>query len=577
MSPSPRTGAAILFDLLTELGVDVVFGHTGGAVIPLHVELNRRMRAGRPVPRFIMCRQEGGAGHAAEGFARASGRTGVALVTSGPGATNLTTPIADAFKDSIPTVFITGQVPSASIGTDAFQEVDTVGVTRPISKHNYLVRDVADLEATLREAFVLAAGGRPGPVVVDICKDVQLATLTEPRPGRRRYKDGISFDAAAADALLAELARAERPVVKAGGGIIHAGASAGLQAFAQRFQVPVTTTFNALGAVPVDAPYFLGMPGMHGSVPANYALRDADFILTLGGRFDDRVAVRDFARGKRIAHVDIDPSEIDKTVRTDRHLVAALDDFFDHALRYPAGPDRADWLKRIAEWRGQLHKPYGTGPHIKPQSVIEALSAQTGGDATIVTGVGQHQMWTAQYYGFRRPRQWISSGGLGTMGFGLPAAIGAWFADPDHPVILVDGDGSFQMNLQELGTVVANRVPVKMFVLNNSFLGMVRQWEDMMDDGHHYETCLARTAECDPDCTELDQSCRRQIPNLTGLRFVYPRLKTRRIRSPDELDDGIAWALGEPGPVLVDVWVDKAEDVLPMVRPGQRLSDMIES
>lgn len=577
MTPSPRTGAALFFDLMTELGIDVIFGHTGGAVIPLHVELNRRMRAGQPVPRFVMCRQEGGAGHAAEGFARASGRVGVALATSGPGATNLTTPIADAYKDSIPTVFITGQVPSSAIGTDAFQEVDTVGVTRPISKHNYLVKDVADLEATVREAFALAASGRPGPVVVDICKDVQMASLKEARPGRRRHKDAIPFDATAADALLTALARARRPVVKAGGGIIHAGASRSLQAFAERFQVPVTTTFNALGAVPFEAPYFLGMPGMHGSIPANYALREADFVLTLGGRFDDRVAVKDFARGKYIAHVDIDPSEIDKTVPADWHLVATLGDFFEHALAFPAGPDRGDWLDQIARWRVQMPKRYKKGPHIKPQAVIESLSAHTGGDATLVTGVGQHQMWAAQYYRFRRPRQWISSGGLGTMGFGLPAAIGAWFADPKHPVVLVDGDGSFQMNIQELGTLVANRIPVKMFVLNNSFLGMVRQWEDMMDEGHHYETCLARTADCDPDCTELQPTCRRQIPNLTGLKFVYPRLKTRRIKSPAELDDGIAWALDEPGPVLVDVWVDKAEDVLPMVRPGQRLSDMIES
>jgi acetolactate synthase-1/2/3 large subunit len=360
MSPSQPTGAAIFFNLMTELGIEVIFGHTGGAVIPLHVELNRRMRAGQPAPKFIMCRQEGGAGHAAEGFARASGRIGVALVTSGPGATNLTTPIADAFKDSIPTVFITGQVPSAAIGTDAFQEVDTVGVTRPISKHNYLVRDVADLEATLREAFALAASGRPGPVVVDICKDVQLASLTKARHGRCRHKHTVPFDAAAADTLLAALARAQRPVVKAGGGIIHANASRSLQAFAQRFQVPVTTTFNALGAVPSEAPYFLGMPGMHGSIPANYALRDADFILTLGGRFDDRVAVKDFARGKRIAHVDIDPTEIDKTIRVDWHLVASLDDFFEHALSFPAGPDRRDWLDQIARWRTQLRKPYKT-------------------------------------------------------------------------------------------------------------------------------------------------------------------------------------------------------------------------
>jgi acetolactate synthase-1/2/3 large subunit len=316
------TGAAVLFDVLMDLGVEVIFGHTGGAVIPLHVELNKRMRRGVPVPRFVLCRQEGGAGHAAEGYARASGRVGVALATSGPGSTNLATPIADAHKDSVPTVFITGQVPSHAIGSDAFQEVDTVGFTRPISKHNYLVRDVDDLEWVLREAFVLAQHGRPGPVVVDICKDVQLAPCLTPRPARRRHRPGVPFESERADAILDALAAAKRPVIKAGGGIIHAGASAALCRLAERFEVPVTTTFNALGAVPFDAPYYLGMPGMHGSVPANYALRDADLILTLGGRFDDRVAVKDFALGKRIAHVDIDPSEIDKVVKADLFLVA---------------------------------------------------------------------------------------------------------------------------------------------------------------------------------------------------------------------------------------------------------------
>jgi acetolactate synthase-1/2/3 large subunit len=317
---------------------------------------------------------------------------------------------------------------------------------------------------------------------------------------------------------------------------------------------------------------------MHGSIPANYALRDADLILSLGGRFDDRVAVKGFADGKRIAHVDIDPSEIDKTIATDLHLVASLDDFFEHALRHGEAADHADWLAQIAAWRVQMPKPYDlNGEYIKPQAVIEQISELTGGNATLVTGVGQHQMWAAQYYRFRRPRQWISSGGLGTMGFGLPAAIGAWFAASDHPLVLIDGDGSFQMNIQELGTLIANRIPLKIFVLNNSFLGMVRQWEDMMDEGHHYETCLARTASCDPHCIELDQTCRRQIPNLTGLKYVYPRLKTDRIKRPDHLRDGVSRALADPGPVLVDVWVDKAENVIPMVRPGHRLDQMIES
>ncbi len=576
-TPTHPTGAALLFDVLTDLGVEIIFGHTGGAVIPLHVELNKRMRRGEPCPRFIMCRQEGGAGHAAEGYARVSGRVGVALATSGPGSTNLTTPIADAYKDSIPTLFITGQVPSRAIGTDAFQEVDTVGLTRHISKHNYLVKDVRDLEWVLREAYALANHGRPGPVVVDICKDVQLACVTETNPPRRRHREPIAFDAAQADAILAALATAQRPVIKAGGGIIHAEAAAALCRFAERFDVPVTTTFNALGAVPFADPHNLGMPGMHGTIPANYALRDADLILTLGGRFDDRVAVRGFAEGKRIAQVDIDPSEIDKTVPTDLHLVAGLDAFFDYALGTGRTASHPDWMVLIQQWRTQMPMPYLPMPNLKPQAVVEAISELTGGNATLVTGVGQHQMWAAQYYRFQRPRQWVSSGGLGTMGFGLPAAIGAWFADPARPVVLIDGDGSFQMNIQELGTVVAQQIPLKIFVLNNNYLGMVRQWEDMMDDGHHYETCLSRNVDCDRDCTEMDEDCRRQIPNLLGLKHVYPRLKTLRITTAAELHEGIALALADEHPMVVDCWVDKAENVLPMVRPGHGLDQMIES
>ncbi len=576
VTEAPRTGAAIFFDVLSALGVEYIFGHTGGAVIPLHVELNKRMKRGESTPRFILFRQEGGAGHAAEGYARVSGRPGVALATSGPGATNLTTPIADAYKDSIPTVFITGQVASRAIGTDAFQEVDTVGITRPITKHNYLVKDVRDLEWVLREAFQLATSGRPGPVLVDICKDVQLSATTERRAPVGRHRPGSPFDAAKADAILDALAAAHRPVVKAGGGIISAGAAEALRQFVERFDVPVATTFNALGAVPYSMAHNLGMPGMHGTIPANYALRDADLILTLGGRFDDRVALKGFSQGKRIGHVDIDPSEIGKTIQPELSLVAELGRFLDYALANGRGAQHRAWIAQVQEWKQRMPAPYGSGRHIKPQAVVEALSRLTGGDATVVTGVGQHQMWAAQYYRFTRPRQWVSSGGLGTMGFGLPAAIGAWLADPTKPVVLIDGDGSFQMNIQELATVVANDIPLKMFVLNNSFLGMVRQWEDMMDGGHHYETCLARNSSCDPHCTDSDQGCRYQMPNLVGLQYVYPRLETLRIRTPEHLDRVIAEALAQPGPVLVDVWVDKTEDVLPMVQPGRGLAEMIE-
>ncbi len=578
MSNPRLTGASLFFDTLVDLGVEYIFGHTGGAVIPLHVELNKRMRRGQPSPRFILCRQEGGAGHAAEGYARTSGRVGVALATSGPGATNLVTPIADAYKDSIPTLFITGQVPSFAIGTDAFQEVDTLGITRHISKHNYLVKDIRDLEWVLREGFALAQSGRPGPVVVDICKDVQLAHAGHANRShpRVRHRESQAFDATRAETILEALTTAQRPVIKAGGGIIHAEAALALQAFAERFEVPVTTTFNALGAIPFQHPHYLGMPGMHGSIPANYALREADLILTLGGRFDDRVAVKDFAKGKRIAHIDIDPSELDKRIRSDLSLTADLKDFLDYGLASGRSARHPEWLARVATWRTQMPKPYLQSEHIKPQAVIEALSSLTGGDATLVTGVGQHQMWAAQYYRFSRPRQWISSGGLGTMGFGLPAAIGAWYANPDKPVVLIDGDGSFQMNIQELGTIAANRIPVKMFVLNNSFLGMVRQWEDMMDEGHHYETCLARSAECKPDCTLTDPACRRQIPDLLGLEQVYPRIRTSRLTDTAHLWNGISAALAEPGPALVDIWIEKTEDVLPMVQPGHGLSQMIE-
>ena len=577
MNIPSRTGAAVLFDALLDLRVEYLFGHTGGAVIPLHVELNKRMSRGEKVPKFVMFRQEGGAGHAAEGYARASGRVGVALATSGPGATNLTTPIADAYKDSVPTVFITGQVPSFAIGTDAFQEVDAVGVTRSISKHNYLVKDVADLDWVVREAFRLAATGRPGPVVVDICKDVQLAAVGQENAPRKRHGVTDLFDAAKADAIVAALATAERPVVKAGGGIIHSGASDLLCRFVERFDTPVVTTFNALGAVPFALPHNLGMPGMHGSVPANYALRDADLILTLGGRFDDRVAVAGFAEGKRIAHVDIDPSEIGKTVKADLALTTDLKAFLHHALASGRSARHASWLGRVGTWRKQMPKAYGAGADVKPQAVIEVISELTRGDATLVTGVGQHQMWATQYYRFSRPRQWISSGGLGTMGFGLPAAIGAWYANPDKPVVLIDGDGSFQMNIQELGTLVANRVPVKTFVLNNGYLGMVRQWEDMMDGGNHCETCLSRTVECDSACVDLDRGCRTQLPNLPALDLVYPGLKTMRVKSPQELAGAVREALEHEGPVLVDVWIDKAENVVPMVPPGRGLGEMIES
>ena len=579
-NPPVKSGAEMTIDILNELGVEYLFGHTGGAIIPLHAELNVRMRQGRSVPRFVLFRQEGAAGHAAEGYARASGRIGVALVTSGPGATNLVTPIADAYKDSVPCVFITGQVPSAMLGKDAFQEVDMVGITRSISKHNYLVKDVAELPGVLRQAFFIAGSGRPGPVVVDICKDALIGqSVADQEPRRLRgYRPRVTMNRTAADRLLAALLNAKRPVLLAGGGVISAEAGQELRRFVDRYQLPVTLTFMGLGAIPHDHPLFLGMPGMHGTVAANGALRDADFILNIGARFDDRVAVRGFGQGIDIAHVDIDATEINKAVPVRYALRANAHDFLAYANQADlAGGDLTEWLDTLHVLRRDYAPGYRAGGHfIKPQQFIEALSELTRQSSIVVTGVGQHQMWSALFYNYQEPRQWISSGGLGTMGFGLPAAMGACYARPDKTVLCIDGDGSFQMNLQELATVAANRIPVKVFILNNGFLGMVRQWEDMFNQGHHYETCLARTSDCDPACID-NQECRTPNPNYLNLNKVFPGIETVRITRPDDIQAGIEQALAYPGPCVVDVWVERTEDVWPMIPPGGSLNDLIHA
>lgn len=573
-----RSGAQIVIDVLTELDVKYIFGHTGGAVIPLHVELNTRMAEGRKTPKFVLCRQESGAGHAAEGYARASGKVGVALATSGPGATNLVTPIADAYKDSIPCVFITGQVPSLMIGNDAFQEVDMVGITRSISKHNFLIKSVDDLGGTLRQAFFIAKTGRPGPVVVDICKDALMAKTFNTHKARtfRKYQPKVTLDEHRARVLLDALLTAERPIVKAGGGVIAGEASTALRQFIDKFRLPVTLTFMGLGAIRHDHSLFLGMPGMHGTVAANNALKNADFILTLGARFDDRVAVRDFAGQKTIAHVDIDSAEIGKNLHTHYGLHANIKDFLQYANEIDVtNKDISPWLEEVRQWKNEhLLSPINPEDPIKPQHFIDELSRLTAQEATLVTGVGQHQMWVALHYNFQRPRQWISSGGLGTMGFGLPATIGAYYGNPEGPVICIDGDGSFQMNIQELATIAANRIPVKIFVLNNGYLGMVRQWEDMFNDGQHYETCLARTVKCDPACVDVKE-CRTPIPNLVNLKAVYPGIRTLRISKTKDIIPRIQQALSDNKPYVVDVWIKRSEDVKPMIPPGGSLSDII--
>jgi acetolactate synthase-1/2/3 large subunit len=417
-------------------------------------------------------------------------------------------------------------------------------------------------------------------VVVDICKDALLGKSDKTHEARsfKRYNPSVVMDQERAASLLHALLSAAKPIVKAGGGIINAEASNELRRFVEKFKLPTTLTFMGLGAIPHDSPLFVGMPGMHGTVAANYALRNADFILTLGARFDDRVAVKGFADGKTIGHVDIDCAEIGKNVTTHFGLQANLKDFLDFANHAHLEPrDISPWHDEINVWKAQYGLSYeATDSPVKPQHLIEELSRLTAEKATVVTGVGQHQMWTALHYNFKRPRQWISSGGLGTMGFGVPAAIGAAYANAQKPIICIDGDGSFQMNIQELATIAADRIPIKIFVLNNGFLGMVRQWEDLFNDGQHYETCLARTVNCDPACVETNE-CRTPNPNLLNLGAVYPGLRTLRISKAEDVTPGIEKVLSDDRPYVVDVWIGRTEDVKPMIPPGGSLDDIIPS
>ena len=561
-----RKGYEIFVDTLNEFGVEYMFCHTGGAIIPIHVELSKRYEAGLKAPKRIMCRQEPGAGHAAEGYARVSGKPGVALVTSGPAATNLITPIADAYKDSVPTLFFTGQVVSSVVGSDAFQEVPIVEMTYNITKHNFLIKSTDDLERKLREAHHLATTGRPGPVLMDICRNALDGESNNEDTQKRipGYNPEINMDPDQADYLLENLLKAKRPVILAGGGVISCDASADLYKFVKNLNIPTALTFMGTGAIPHDDGLFLGMPGMHPTIHANYVLRHADFILSIGARFDDRVVMKRFGKEANIAHVDIDSAEINKVMRTAYPLHADAKQFLEYAnkkIKSRQGNNR-DWHNQIKTWKKhheeKLNKGHEMMGTVKGTYIIEQLSKITKGNASIVTGVGQHQMWAVMNYNFQQPRSWVSSGGLGTMGYGLPAAIGAYFANPGRQVILIDGDGSFQMNMQELATVVENNIPLKMFILNNGHLGMVTQWENRFFNGYHEETHL-----------------NRQIPNFTNLDKVYPGLKTKTIYSNEEASMVIEKALSDDSPYLVNVMIGDHDEVLPMTPPGKGLEDML--
>ena len=558
------TGAQILLESMKREGVDVLFGYPGGAVIDIYDELPRH-----PELRHVLVRHEQGAVHAADGYARASGKTGVCLVTSGPGATNTVTGIATAYSDSIPLVIFTGQVPTQLIGNDAFQEVDIVGITRPCTKHNFLVKDITKLALTIRQAFYLARSGRPGPVLVDLPKDVMQKRTEFVWPEdvyMRSYNPTYKPNLNQLRRSVEELARAERPVILAGGGVIMSNAAEALTSLARKLQIPVTCSLMGLGAFPATDPLWLGMVGMHGTYAANLAINNCDVLMCVGARFDDRVTGRlaAFAPKARIVHIDIDPTSIRKNVEVHVPVVGdcrlALEGIAEICEAKLENKDwageHAAWIAAVAEWKASKPLCYQCNGNIKPQSVIEALYDITGGDAIITTDVGQHQMWVAQFYSFTKPRTLLTSGGLGTMGYGFPAAIGAKMGRPECDVIDVAGDGSFLMNSQELATAVVNDIPVKVAVLNNGCLGMVRQWQELFYESrysHSYVDAL-------PDFVKLAESF-----GHVGMRVERPADLEGAMRDAFAMKDRF---------VFLDVVVDPTENVYPMIVAGKGHHEM---
>ena len=567
MADEKLTGSEIIIKALVNEGVDTIFGYPGGAVLPIYDAIFQQNQL-----KHVLVRQEGGAVHMAEGYARSTGKVGCVLVTSGPGATNAVTGLTDALMDSIPIVCLTGQVPTHLIGNDAFQEADTTGITRPCTKHNYLVKNIADLPRILHEAFYVARSGRPGPVVIDLPKDILMAMgdyedLTQVE--HKTYRPRLRAEKNEIEKAVAMIAAAKKPLFYCGGGVINSGlkASKQLDRLIKLTGAPVTLTLMGLGAYPATDKQFLGMLGMHGTYEANLAMHDADLIVAVGARFDDRVTGRlnAFAPNSKKIHIDIDPSSINKNVMVDLPVVGDVGTILDQMLRvWKAKGLKTNqktmklWWKQIDEWRKRDCLKYNqTGSVIKPQYAIQRLyEATKDRDCYITTEVGQHQMWAAQYYKFDEPKRWMTSGGLGTMGYGLPSAIGVQVAHPESLVVDISGEASFLMNMQEMSTAVQYRAPVKVFITNNQYMGMVRQWQELMHGGRYSESYT----DALPDLVKLAEAC-----HWVGLRAT----------KADEVDDVIQEMISIDRPVIADIWVDQKENCFPMIPSGAAHNEML--
>ncbi|MDP2913368.1 MAG: biosynthetic-type acetolactate synthase large subunit [Candidatus Omnitrophota bacterium] len=551
------TGAQILIESLKKEGVEVIFGYPGGQVLPIFDKLYDA-----PI-RFILTRHEQAAAHAADGYARATGKTGVCIATSGPGATNLVTGIATAYMDSVPMVAITGQVKTFLIGNDAFQEADITGITRPITKHNYLVEDVNDLARIIKEAFHIASTGRPGPVLIDLPSDIQAKETEFIYPDKvdiRGYKPTYEGHPGQIKRAAKAIAESKRPILYVGGGVIISEASEAVRELAIRNEIPVTTTLLGLGAFPQGHKLSLGMLGMHGTAYANHSIMESDLIIAVGARFDDRVTGKldEFAPHAKVIHIDIDPASVSKSVDVDIPIVGDAGGVLRQLNRIVKPPDTSDWLKRIDGWKEKYPLKYKDDDKIRPQYILEEIYRQTRGEAIICTEVGQHQMWAAQFYKFTKPRTMISSGGLGTMGYGFPAAIGAQIGKPKAVVFDIAGDGSIQMNIQELATAVMNKLPVKVAIFSNCYLGMVRQWQELFYKKRYSHTFLGEGC---PDFVKLAESY-----GAAGIR----------VTKKEDVRHAIDTALGIDNTVFIDFRIEKEENVFPMVPAGEAINRMID-